>query len=196
MAKLRRALTKLEFLYRLAGRMAEAVNDTSERTTDLLGEIHTYVEMTRSSLLAAVDHAETWEDGAVFPAGRAMHATRALMPKWMVRTNEILRTIGGANLLSTPSHGQLQDARVAALSDEFLSGAGDTTAAERSQIFRLAWDHLGSTLGSRNELYERHYLGSPMRTHLTIERLYADANRTRGDELIDKLLADTRRRTL
>lgn len=191
-----RALTKLEFLYRLAGRMAEAVNDTSDKTTDMLGEIHSMVEMTRSALTAAIDHPKTWEDGGVFPGAQPMHAARALIPKWMVRTNEILRTIGGANLLSTPSQGQLQDARLAKLTDEFLPGAGDITAAERSQIFRLAWDHLGSALGSRNDLYERHYLGSPMRTHLTIEKLYAKDNRARGDELIDKLLEDTRRRAL
>lgn len=189
-----RALTKLEFLYRLAGRMAEAVNDTSGKTTDMIGEIHTYVEMTRSALMTAEDHPETWEDGGVFPAGRPMHAARALIPQWMVRTNEILRAIGGANLLAAPSRGQLRDPRVAGLVDEFLPGAGDISAAERAQIFRLAWDHLGSTLGSRNELYERHYLGSPTRTHLTIERLYAQPNRDRGDQLIDRVLADTRDR--
>jgi 4-hydroxyphenylacetate 3-monooxygenase len=190
-----RALTKLEFLYRLAGRMAEAVNDQSDKTLDMVGEIHTYVEMTRSALTVAEDHAETWEDGGVFPAGQPMHAARALIPQWMVRTNEILRAIGGANLLATPSRAQLQDPRVAALCDEFLPGAGDTSASERSQIFRLAWDHLGSALGTRNELYERHYLGSPTRTHLSIERLYAEPNRVRGDELIERFLEDTRRRT-
>ena len=189
-----RALTKMEFLYRLAGRMAEAVNDHSEKTVDLLGEIHTYVEMTRSALIAAEDHPETWEDGGVFPAGRAMHPARALIPRWMVRINEIMRVIGGASLLATPSRGQLEDQRIAALCGELLPGAGEVSAEQRSQIFRLAWDHLGSALGSRNDLYERHYLGSPTRTHLAIERLYAQDTRDRGDELIARLLASTGRR--
>ncbi len=190
-----RALTKMEFLYRLAGRMAEAVNDGSERTADLLGEIQTYVEMTRSALIAAEDHAETWEDGGVFPEGRAMHPARALIPVWMVRISEILRVIGGANLLATPSRAQLDDHRIAALCDEFIPGAGAVTAAERSQVFRLAWDFVGSALGSRNDLYERHYLGSPTRTHLTIERLYAAPNRARGDELIERFLTEVRNRS-
>ena len=55
----------------------------------MIGEIQTYVEMTRSALMAAVDHPETWEDGGVYPAGRAMHPARALFPKWMIRINQI-----------------------------------------------------------------------------------------------------------
>jgi 4-hydroxyphenylacetate 3-monooxygenase len=190
-----RALTKMEFLYRLAGRMAEAVNDTAEKTTDMLGEIYSYVEMTRTALMCAVDHAQTWEDGGVFPEGRSLHPIRALMPKWMTRINEILRVIGGANLLAAPSRGQLDDPRVAELCEEFIPGAGEVGAEERSELFRLAWDFIGSSLGTRNELYERHYLGSPTRTHLTIEMAYAEANRERGDQLIARFLADARSRS-
>ena len=190
-----RALTKMEFLYRLAGRMAEAVNDRSERTVDLCGEIQSYVEMTRNALQCAEDHAETWEDGGVFPEARALHPARALIPKWMVRINEIIRIIGGANLLATPTRAQLEDERIAALCAEFIPGAGDVSADERAELFRLAWDFVGSTLGSRNELYERHYLGSPLRTHTTIERLYAGPNRERGDELIDRFTSHVRARS-
>jgi anthranilate 3-monooxygenase (FAD) / 4-hydroxyphenylacetate 3-monooxygenase len=37
-------------------------------------------------------------------------------------------------------------------------------AKERAQLFRTAWDFVGSALGSRNELYERFYLASAART--------------------------------
>ncbi len=190
-----RALTKMEFLYRLAGRMAEAVNDTSDKTTEMLGEIQTYVEMTRTALLCAEDRAITWEDGGVFPEGRAMHPARALIPVWMIRINEILRSIGGANLLATPSRGQLDDPRIRALCDEFIPGARDVSAEHRSEVFRMAWDFLGSSLGSRNELYERHYLGSPGRTWLTSEKFYSAANKARGDDLIRRFLAGARARS-
>ena len=183
-----RALVKMEFLYRLAGRMAEAVNDQSDVTKDMLGEIHTYVEMTRSALLCAEDRAETTEDGLAHPEGRAMHPVRALLPTWMVRINEILRVIGGANLLAAPNRAQLDDERLGALCAEFLHGAGDVLAEDRAQIFRLAWDFIGSSLGSRNDLYERHYLGSPKRTHLATEMFYADAARSRGDQLMADFL--------
>ena len=189
-----RALTKLEFLYRLAGLMAEATNDNSDGTRDMLGEIYTYVETTRSCLLCAEDRAVTSEDGLVHPEGRALHPLRALLPKWMVRTNEIIRTIGNANLLAAPTKAQLSDERISALCEEFLHGGGDMPTHKRAQIFRMAWDFVGSSLGMRNDLYERHYLGSPKRTHLTIERLYAQPNRDRGDQLIDRFLAATEQR--
>jgi aromatic ring hydroxylase len=37
-------------------------------------------------------------------------------------------------------------------------------AEARAQLFRTAWDFVGSALGSRNELYERFYLASVART--------------------------------
>jgi aromatic ring hydroxylase len=52
-----RALTKLEFAYGLATRMAEAINDQSPATLEMLGELSSYVEVTRSAvLLSAGSH--------------------------------------------------------------------------------------------------------------------------------------------
>src|SRR5499427_9154224 len=46
-----RALTKLEFAYGLATRIAEAVNDDSPATLEMLGELLSYTEVTRSAVL-------------------------------------------------------------------------------------------------------------------------------------------------
>jgi 4-hydroxyphenylacetate 3-monooxygenase len=48
-----RALTKLEFAYGLLVRMAEAVNDNSERTMEMLGEVLGYIEVTRNAILVS-----------------------------------------------------------------------------------------------------------------------------------------------
>ena len=48
-----RALTKLEFAHGLASRLAEAVNDTSPGTEEMLGELLGYVEVTRNAVLLA-----------------------------------------------------------------------------------------------------------------------------------------------
>src|SRR3546814_6045254 len=58
-----RALTKLEFAYGLASLLAEAVNDTSPHTLEALGAIQSYVEVTRSALLLAVETAAPNESG-------------------------------------------------------------------------------------------------------------------------------------
>ena len=76
-----RALTKLEFAYGLASLMAEAVNDSSPHTLEMLGELHGYVEITRNAVLLAEEHATT--GGKVwFPDGRPLHPMRAQLAVW------------------------------------------------------------------------------------------------------------------
>lgn len=190
-----RALTKLEFAYGLATRMAAIVNDVSPRTEEMLGEILSYVETTRSSLLIAEENCKTWPDGGVYPEARAMHPMRAILPTWFTRVNEILKTVGSHNLLAVASRGQLDDERLRPLLDEFLSGAEGHDAEERSAIYRLAWDFMGTTMGSRNELYERNYLASTKTNRIAAHKFYSADARARGDELIEYMLSSARARS-
>ena len=189
-----RALTKLEFAYGLAVKMADSVNDVSERTLEMLGELMSFAELTRNSLIAAVEEATTWEDGGVYPNARAMHPIRSIMPEWMARTNEMLKVIGSHNLLAAASVEQLADARLHRLMAELQPGANGISADERSLVYRVTWDFMGSMLGARNELYERNYLASTRTNRITTHRFYGQANRARGDELFAKLIADARGR--
>ena len=61
-----------------------------------------------------------------------------------------------------------------------------STPNDGPSIYRLAWDFIGSGLGSRNELYERNYLGSAKttRTHHTL--MYSD--RDAAYALVDSML--------
>jgi 4-hydroxyphenylacetate 3-monooxygenase len=186
-----RALTKLEFAYGLASRLAEAVNDTSPHTLEMLGELLGYVEVTRNSVLLAEEHAYDRGEGAWFPDGRPLHPMRALLAVWFPRVNEILLTIGSHNLLATPSRVMLDDARLRPLIDEFLHGANGIDAEERAALYRLAWDYVGSGLGSRNELYERNYLASPRTNRIASYMLYSD--RSRPYELVNSMLAAGRK---
>jgi aromatic ring hydroxylase len=190
-----RAMTKLEFAYGICNRMCEIVNDTSPQAIDQLAEILGYIELTRNSLVAAVEECKTYPDGGVFPAARALTPIRAAMPIWMTRVNEIIKTIGSHNLLATASRGQLDAPRLRPLLEEFLGGANGVGTEERSAVYRTAWDFVGSAFGSRNELYERNYLGSTKTTRLTQQMLYADYNKARGKELLDKVLRDARARS-
>ncbi len=189
-----RALTKLEFAYGLLVRMAEAVNDTSDRTLEALGEVVGYIEMTRNAIDLSETNAVTWEDGGVYPEARALHPMRALLPDWFTRVNDIIKMVGSHNLLASASHGALQDPRINALMNEFQPGANGMRADDRSAVYRLAWDFTGSLLGSRNELYERNYLSSAKTNRINSHRFYSEANRLRGNELVDRLLADARAR--
>jgi len=104
-----RALTKLEFAYGLATRMAEMVGDYSPATLEMLGELLSYVEVTRSAILASTEEGYDIGTGVFFPGGRALTPMRSLLAVWFPRVNEIITVIGSHNLLATPSLALLKD---------------------------------------------------------------------------------------
>ena len=181
-----RALTKLEFAYGLASRMAEAVNDQSPATLEMLGELASYVEVTRSAVLLSAEHGQDVGNGVWFPDGRPLHPMRSLLAVWFPRVNEIITLIGSHNLLTTPSRAQLDDPGLRPLLDELLGGAGGVDAEQRAALFRLAWDFVGSGLGGRNVLYERFYLTSAARNRINTH--LRDVDRTRAYALVDSML--------
>jgi aromatic ring hydroxylase len=181
-----RAQTKLEFAWALASRMAEAINANQPATQQMLGEIRIFADLTWAAIESAEMNAFEYGNGVWFPSHPPLMAIRAMMPVWMPRVNEILRLIGSHNHFTAPTSGQLADRHLRPLIDKYLRGTG-VTAEQRARIFRLAWDFAAGPLGSRNEQYERFYLGSAVRNFINAH-LYND--RTRGDRLVDRFLAE------
>ena len=68
-----------------------------------------------------------------------------------------------------------------------MAGTGGVNAEQRARIFRLAWDFAGTALASRNEQYERFYLGSASRNLLHAQQR---AERSRADRLVDRFLRE------
>lgn len=185
-----RAEVKLEFAYELLARMAEAIHDETIATQELLGEVLGYAEMTRTAVLLAEEHGYDYGDGVFFPDGRPLHPMRAALAEWFPRVHQIFHIIGSANLLATPSRAMLDDAALRPLIGEFLDGYGEINAEERSRIFRLAWDFVGSALANRSVLYEAHYLGSVGRNRRMAGRY---AHRDEYAHLVDRMLDAGRR---
>ncbi|MGH7347621.1 MAG: 4-hydroxyphenylacetate 3-hydroxylase N-terminal domain-containing protein, partial [Candidatus Rokuibacteriota bacterium] len=186
-----RALTKLEFAYGLACRMADTLGDASPATHEMLGELLDYVEVSRNAVLLSAEHGRDIGNGVWFPDGRPLQPMRSLLATWFPRVNEILMLIGSHNLLATPSRRQLDHAGLRPLLDEFLHGARGTGADERAALFRLAWDFVGSSLAGRNVLYERFYLTSATRNR--INNHLRNVDRTRAYALVDDILMAGRR---
>jgi 4-hydroxyphenylacetate 3-monooxygenase len=181
-----RAQTKLEFAWGLGLRMAEAINAADPATMQMLGEIWTYAEFTRSAVLAAEAGARDWGAGCWAPDIRPLHALRATLPTWFPRVNEILRLIGSHNLFATPTAAQMADPMLRPLIDQYLPGA-KVSAEDRIRVFRLAWDFAGSALASRNEQYERFYLASAARN---LARHQVFTSRERADRLVERFLRE------
>jgi len=186
-----RAMNKLEFAYGLATRIAEMIGDNSPATTEMLGEILSYVEVTRNAVMLSAEHGTDVGDGVFFPDARALTPMRSLLAVWFPRVSEIITLIGSHNLLATPSRQELDDPELRPLIDEFMYGAGGASAEERAAIFRLAWDFVGSHLAGRNLLYERFYLTSASRNRQMAHMTNFD--RSRPNALVDHILAGARR---
>lgn len=181
-----RAHVKLEFAYELATRMARAVNAKDATTTEMLGELWTYVELTRSAILAAEAGAADCGNGTWFCDERPFRALRPTLPGWFPRVNEILKLLGSHNLLATPTLADFDDPELGALVSRYFQGANGIDARERVRLFRAAWDWVGSSLGERNDLYERYYLASASRTY---QLAHMAAQREIGESLVDAVLA-------
>jgi 4-hydroxyphenylacetate 3-monooxygenase/anthranilate 3-monooxygenase (FAD)/4-hydroxyphenylacetate 3-monooxygenase len=172
-----RAAVKLEFAYELCTRMARATNSEKRpEVAAMLGEIWAYSALTRAAVAAAEAGARDWGNGAFFCDDKPFRATRAMMPGWMARTNEFIKTIGSHNLLATPSLEAIDDPEIGPLIRRFMPGANGMSARERAKIFRTAWDFAGSALGGRTELYERFYLASAPR-NFAIDHVIAQQER-------------------
>ena len=75
-----RALTKLEFAYGLAARMAELIGDDSPATTEMLGEMACYVQVTRPpSELSLEQGWEPTRTACGFPTAPPLEPMRAML---------------------------------------------------------------------------------------------------------------------
>ncbi len=156
-----RAAVKLEFAYDLCTRMSQLTN--TEKRPDVairLGELWSYAQLTRAATAAGMAGAKDWGSGAFFCDDRPLRALRSQMPHWMTRMSELVKSLGGHNLLATPSLGAFDDAVMQPLLEKYMPDASGNQAKERARIFRMAWDFVGSALGGRVDLYEHFYLAS------------------------------------
>ncbi|WP_096201258.1 4-hydroxyphenylacetate 3-monooxygenase, oxygenase component [Bacillus sp. FJAT-45350] len=181
-----RALTKLEFIFGLGHKIADmnGVNKF-DHVQEKLGEIWTMMEMTRSGLVAAIEGSSTVLDGIYVPDEKPLIALRGLMPKWIPRAMELIRLIGGGGFMLTPSKADMEGP-LREYIDKYYQ-ARNAPAEEKIRLFRLAWDFIGSDMGSRGELYERFYL---LDSYRMTAIAYLMANKDKETALVDKFLEE------
>ena len=124
-----------------------------------LGEIITTLEALRSCLRRAeVDATPAW-GGVVVPQGDAIQAGQRLFAALHPRLIEILQLLGAGGYMMAPSEADLHGPMSEAIAT-YYQGAG-VPACERIQLFRLAWDVVGDSFASRQQLNERELSGDP-----------------------------------
>lgn len=181
-----RAHTKLQFLFGI-GHMIAEMNGVNkfDHIQEKLGEIWSMMEMTRSGVVASIEGAKPVVNGVYVPDERPLVALRGLMPKWIPRAMELIRLIGGGGFMLTPSKADLEGP-LRTFIDKYYQGR-NASAVEKIRLFRLAWDFIGSDMGSRGELYERFYLLDSFRMTAAA---YLMADKTKETAMVTRFLEE------
>jgi 4-hydroxyphenylacetate 3-monooxygenase len=179
---------KSRFLTGLAHRIAEANGlDKVPAVQSTLGELASYSAMAGG--LVTASEAECVEDprGFVYPSPTYVYANGWLQATYYGTMLTILRELTGAGFLQVPSsHRDFHNADIAEDLRRFLGSPGHD-ALERTKLFKLAWDLVGSEFAGRHAQYELFYAGS--RSMTTSVRAYRAYDFKAARALVDRCLA-------
>lgn len=158
-----RLLIKLEFVTAIACEMAEAIGAESYlHVQEKLGELIMQIETIRALVLSSEREGKLDEHKTYLPNFKYIETARNLGSKYYPRAIEILQLIGAGGFIQLPSSVEDFQSPLSHLLERYFKGA-NISAEHKTKLFKLAWDIIGSPLGSRHELYERFYAGDPIR---------------------------------
>jgi 4-hydroxyphenylacetate 3-monooxygenase len=180
--------TKSRLLTGLAHRIAEANGvDKLPPVQSTLGELASYSAMAGGLVLAA--EAACVEDprGFVYPNPTYLYANGWLQATYYGTMLNTLRELTGAGFLQVPSsYRDFHNPEIAPDLERFISSPG-LTSVERTKLFKLAWDLVGSEFGGRHAQYELFYAGS--RSMTTALRAYRSYDFAGARALVERCLA-------
>jgi 4-hydroxyphenylacetate 3-monooxygenase len=180
--------TKSRFLTGLAHRLAEANGvDKLPPVQSVLGELASYSAMAGGLVLAS--EAACVEDprGFVYPNPTYVYANGWLQATYYSTMLNTLRELTGAGFLQVPSsYRDFHNAEITADLQRFISSPG-LDSIERTKLFKLAWDLVGSEFAGRHAQYELFYAGS--RSMTTSVRAYRNYDFAGARALVDRCLA-------
>lgn len=182
-----RFVTKLQFLVGLVKRMTETTGTIKMPAVQgQLGELAARISVFEGMLLAAESSAKPNENGVYVPNPRFLYSAMALQPGINNSVLEMARELAGGGLLQLPSsYKDFINEETAADIKRYVQSPG-VPAEERVQLYKLAWDLIGSEFAGRHEQYERFYGGPPYVVKGQAFRYYGFEE---ADELVEKCLS-------
>lgn len=183
-----RLLAKLEFIAALARYGAKVLKvDQFLHVQDMIGEITTYVELTRAGILASEAAAKYDAQGYLIPDKKPLVAVRNAANRWYPRVKEILQLVFAGHLMYLPASDRVLESPIAPYIEKYYQGAG-VSAKERIRLLRVVADLAVHSFGGRHELYERFYAGDPIR--LRAAQQYLGYDWSEANETLRRLLED------
>src|SRR5690349_10587763 len=166
-------LAKAEFVLGVALHMTRTLGNAHlPHSEERLAELTMYTELLRACMRSAEADATLDEWGVMCPVPLQIELTRNLFMTAYPRMAEILELLGSSSFFITPTEADFASPLAADI-DQYL--ATDTASArERVQLFRLAWDIVGSAFGGRQVVYERFFASDPLTRARALNALYGD----------------------
>jgi aromatic ring hydroxylase len=122
-----------------------------------------------------VHEPEPTPTGFCAPNGRHVMAGGVTLFKARQQVSEILRIIPGSSLVVAPADSDLAAPELSAGLEEAFAGGG-YTAAQRSALLQLAWDHVSSGLDGRESAFELHASGGMPTWRGRLRKSFTDYN--------------------
>ena len=180
-----RNVAKCEFVLGLANLMTETLgSNESTQVQTMIAEIIENLEVTRSCLRAAEVDARIDEWGVMCPAELPLQVARNIFIRMYPRMGEILHLLGSSSLMALPSEADMSGPLAEDIS-RYLE-TDTSSARDRVQLFRLAWDVSCSAFGARQILYERFFQADSVRNAVI---LYNMTNREPASDIVREFLA-------
>jgi len=183
-----RFCSKAQFLIGLATRIAEVNGvDKMPNVQSTLGELASYVTLGNGLVIAS--EAECIEDkrGFVYPNPVYIHANMWLQATYYTKMINYVRELAGAGVIALPSsYKDYGNPEIARDVNRFIQSPG-TPSVERTKLFKLCWDIIGSEFAGRHQQYELFYAGSRFVT--TSIRMYKAFDFEAAKTLVAQCLA-------
>jgi 4-hydroxyphenylacetate 3-monooxygenase len=182
-----RYAVKLRFLLGLAKRMNEATgNDAAPPVMVEMGELAAYASIVENMLYSHESVATIDDEGVLWPSRSALYSVMALQSKINAHLIDIVRELTGAAMITLPSSALDLDNPESARDIERYFQSASVGARERIALMRLAWDFIGTELGSRQQQYEKFYGGASFLVKMNVFRNY---DFKRAGSMVDRALS-------
>lgn len=181
-----RLLAKLQFMAGLTMLCTEAIQtNENPMVQDMIGEITTYIELTRAAIVASEATPHQLADGTLMPNVTPLLAIRNSGNRWYPRVREIMQLLLGGGLMYQPASVGAFDSPIGDDVRKYYRGA-TLEAEEKVKLYKAAADLAVAGFGSRHELYERFYSGDPV--ILRVLTQYKNYDRSESIALAKRLL--------
>jgi 4-hydroxyphenylacetate 3-monooxygenase len=180
-------IAKTEFLIGLASLMIDAIAiEQFQHVQAKIAEMIYFLEAMKAFARVSETDAVLDRWGVMAPSWPPLDAARNMFTWMYPKMIESVQLLGASGLMGRPTRADLDGPMGPVIEKYYQAARAD--AADRIQVFRLAWDAALSSFGSRQVLYERFFFGDPVRMQMAT---FASYDRT---ALLDRVRAFLKRK--